>query len=72
MYWLLSYAAAIEKDFPEWMSLLLLNPRRNIVVEFRVDEVFGLIAHSASKLEILQLFVALVEDFSLNLLSGRG
>jgi hypothetical protein len=51
---------------------LLLNPRRNTVVEFNVDEVIGLIAQTASKLEALQLFVSLVEEFSLNSLAGRG
>ena len=72
MYWLLSYASAIEKNNPEWTSLALLNPRRNVVVEFYVDEVIGLVCHSASKVEVLQLFATLVEDFSLNSLAGRG
>jgi hypothetical protein len=72
MYWLLGYASAIEKKKREWTSLLLLNPRRNTVVEFNVDEVIGLIAQTASKLEALQLFVSLVEEFSLNSLAGRG
>jgi len=72
MYWLLSYASAVEKRKREWTSLTLLNPRRNSMVEFDVDEVFGLIAQSASKVEALQLFVSLVEEFSLNSLAGRG
>jgi hypothetical protein len=72
MYWLLNYASAIEKKKLEWTSLLLLNPRRNSVVEFNVDEVIGLFAQSASKVEALQLFVSLVEEFSLNSLAGRG
>jgi hypothetical protein len=50
----------------------VLNPRRNIIVEVHVDEMFGLVSHSASKVEVLQLFAALVEDFSLNSLTGRG
>jgi hypothetical protein len=72
MYWLLSYASAVEKNNAEWTSLQLLNPRRNIVVEVDVNEVFGLIPHGASKVEALQLFVTLVEDFSLNSLAGSG
>jgi hypothetical protein len=67
-----SYASAIEKNKPEWTSLLLLDPRRNLVVEFHVNDTFGLISHSASKIEVLQLLATLVEDFSLNALSGRG
>ena len=50
----------------------MLNPRRNIVVQFNIDEIFGFISHNASKLEVLQLFVTLVEEASLNLLAGRG
>jgi hypothetical protein len=72
MYWLLSYASAIERNKTEWMTLLLINPRRNVIVEMHVDEVVGLISHSASKVEALQLFAALVEDFSLNSVAGRG
>jgi hypothetical protein len=72
MYWLLSYASAIEINKNEWRHLALLNPRRNIVVRFDIDEIFGFITHNASKLEVLQLFVTLVEESSLNLLAGRG
>jgi hypothetical protein len=72
MYWLLSYASAIEKNDLEWMSMVLLNPRRNIVVRVDVDEMFGLLSHSASKVEVLQLFATLIEDFSLSSLAGRG
>jgi hypothetical protein len=72
MYWLLSFAAAIERNKSEWMTLILVNPRRNRIVEMHVDEIVGLISHSVSKVEVLQLFAALVEDFSLNSLAGKG
>ena len=65
MYWLLSYAAAIERDCTEWTSCILLNPRLNHVVEITFCEIIGFITAGKSKVEILELFSSVVGDYGL-------
>lgn len=69
MYWLLSYASAIEHDAPEWTSCILLNPRLNHVVEIPFNDIIGATAAGRSKVEILELFSSIVGDYALKALS---
>lgn len=69
MYWLLSYASAIEHDAPEWTSCVLLNPRLNHVVEIPFNDIIGVTAAGRSKVEILELFSSIVGDYALKALS---
>lgn len=68
MYWLLSYASAIEHDTLEWNSVTLLNPRRNYVVDLTFNEIIEVTAAGKSKIEILELFSSIVGDFALKAL----
>lgn len=65
MYWLLSYAASIERDGMEWERCILLNPRRNHVLEISFDEVIGLSGGGRSKVEVLEMFAFVVGEYGL-------
>ena len=69
MYWLLSYASAIEHDTPEWTSCILLNPRLNRIVEIPFNDIIRTSAAGRSKIEILELFSSMVGDYALKALS---
>jgi hypothetical protein len=64
MYWLLSFAAAIEDKGDEWTSCILLNPRINLAVEVSFDELISIAAAGRSKVEILELFSAIIGDYA--------
>lgn len=60
IYWLLSYAAALEGRSAEWEHLILLNPRRGEQVSLRVDSFISTISSGRTKVDVLQLFMSLV------------
>ena len=65
MYWLLSYAAKIEKDTSEWSHCILLNPRLNHLLEISFDEIIGFTTAGKSKIELLELFTVVVGDYGI-------
>ena len=69
MYWLLSYAASIERDSNEWEKCILLNPRLNHMVEVSFDEIIELSAAGRSKVEIIEIFSFVVGEYGLKRLS---
>ncbi len=71
MYWLLSYAASVESRGDEWETGILLNPRRNWMVEFPFKEILSVVAAGRSKVEILELFAAVIGDYPLRMLEER-
>ncbi|CAM8650930.1 hypothetical protein MCEZEM1_00783 [Comamonadaceae bacterium] len=60
IYWLLSYAAAIEGRGDEWHSFILLNPRSGETVSMRFDAFLAIISSGRTKVDIFQLFQTLV------------
>ncbi len=68
MYWLLSYASAIEHNTPEWTHIALINPRHKSIVELSVNEIIEIVAAGKSKIEILELFSSMIDDVSLRTL----
>lgn len=60
IYWLLSFAAAVEGRGAEWTELMLLNPRSGEKVCLKVDSLLAVISGGRTKVDILQLFQALV------------
>lgn len=60
IYWLLSYAAAVESRGDEWRDFVLLNPRSGEKVSLRFDSFLSVISSGRTKVDILQLFQALV------------
>lgn len=60
IYWLLSYAAAIEGRGEEWQDFVLLNPRSGQKVSMRFDAFLSAISSGRTKVDILQLFQSLV------------
>ncbi len=68
MYWLLSYASAIENDSPEWEKIIFINPRRNYCLEIDFDELIEVCGAGKSKIEILELFSFMIGDLALKTL----
>jgi len=62
MYWLLSYADSIENDGNEWTECVLVNPRRNAIVEVRFNDLVRATSAGRTKVELLELFAWLVGD----------
>jgi hypothetical protein len=62
MYWLLGYASSVESGAAEWSHGILLNPRLNHVLRIPFDEIISVISTTKSKVELLQLFSAMVGD----------
>ena len=60
IYWLLSYAAAIEGRGTEWKEFVLFNPRSGARVRFDFDQFLSVISSGRTKVDILLLFQSLV------------
>lgn len=69
IYWLLSYASAIEDGKTEWKELCLLNPRKCQLVRLSADEVVKLISGGKSKIEVLELFISIISGHSVHTFS---
>lgn len=65
MYWVLSYASAIERGSNEWTRCILLNPRLNYVLDISFDEIIRLSASRRSKVELIELFSFVVGEYGL-------
>lgn len=60
MYWLLSFAASVERNYAEWSEGVLLNPRSAKYVVLKFDNFLHVINGGRSKVETLQLFSSIV------------
>lgn len=60
MYWLLSYAGALESSQAEWSEGVLLNPRSGRYVAFRFDDFLRIVSAGRTKVDILELFASMV------------
>lgn len=60
IYWLLSYAAAIEGRGTEWKEFILFNPRSGKTVQLTYDKFLSIISSGRTKIDTLQLFQSLV------------
>lgn len=60
IYWLLSYAAAVEGRGEEWQGFVLLNPRSGEKIAMQFDAFLMVISSGRTKVDILQLFQSLV------------
>jgi hypothetical protein len=60
IYWLLSFAAAVEGKGEEWQDFVLLNPRSGEEVSMRFDPFLASISSGRTKVDILQVFQTLV------------
>lgn len=60
MYWLLSYAAAIEGNGHEWSEGILLNPRSGRYVVLRFDEFLRIVSSERTKVDIVGRFTSLL------------
>lgn len=62
IYWLLSYAGAVEHGTVEWSQVVLMNPRLCTSVTIAFDELVRMLAAGRSKVEILELFSVIVGE----------
>lgn len=60
MYWLLSYASAVESDHAEWSEGILLNPRSGQYVAFQFNDFLRIVSAGRTKADILGLFASMV------------
>jgi hypothetical protein len=60
MYWLLGYAASIERGMVEWSHVVLLNPRLNLMLRLSFSEIVSATSAGKSKVELLELFSSMV------------
>jgi hypothetical protein len=67
MYWLLSYARAIEKDGLEFSDCILINPRRNSALALKFSTLARLSSSGLGKLELLRLFDSILGDIGTKL-----
>jgi hypothetical protein len=65
MYWILSYAAALEGTGREFVDIVLANPRLNRLLRLSYKELVALLGIDRSKVELLELFASMVADRSL-------
>lgn len=63
IYWLLSYSAALEGKSTEWEKCILLNPRLNKYIEVDFSTLVRIAGAGRSKIEILELFSSIIEDY---------
>lgn len=64
MYWLLKYAASIEKHHAVWSDCLLLNPRRNSGLLVNFDHLSRSASENTSRVELFELLRSIVgQDF---------
>jgi hypothetical protein len=61
MYWLLSYAAAVEGGSHEWTEVILMNPRLNRILKLPFNDIISVAGAGRSKVELLELFSAMIE-----------
>ena len=62
MYWLLKYAASIEKHDVVWSDCLLLNPRRNSGLLVNLDYLSRSASESSSRVELFELLRSIVDQ----------
>lgn len=60
IYWLLSFAASLERGGVEWTEGILLNPRSGSLVAIKFEEILKLIGAGSTKVEALQQFIMMV------------
>jgi hypothetical protein len=66
MYWLLKYAASIEKRVDVWTECLLLNPRRNSALAVNFNYLLRSASANSSSVELYELMRSIVgKEFEL-------
>jgi hypothetical protein len=60
IYWLLSFASAVEGRGDEWTEVMLFNPRSGECVCMKIEALLAVVSGGRTKVDILQLFQALV------------
>ena len=66
IYWLLKYAASLERDEEVWTDCLLLNPRRNSALFVNFDFLVLSASSSLDRIETLELMRSILDrDFEM-------
>ena len=60
MYWLLKYAASIERDVSVWSDCLLLNPRRNSALRVNFNMLLQAASANSNRVELYELLRSIV------------
>ena len=59
IYWLLAYLQALEAQTAHWDAVVLLNPRMNVMVDLKFQDLLTVISGGRTRLEIVQTFMPL-------------
>ncbi|WP_081695005.1 hypothetical protein [Bordetella trematum] len=62
IYWILSYAAAVEGRGEEWESFCLLNPRSGQMVSMKFDYFLNILSSGRTKVDTLKLFQSIISS----------
>jgi hypothetical protein len=62
IYWLLKYAASLQRDEEIWTDFLLLNPRRNSAVFVNFDFLLLSASSSLNRIETLELMRSILDN----------
>ncbi|MEQ9348418.1 MAG: hypothetical protein RIG26_18450 [Thalassospira sp.] len=62
MYWLLNYAYTIENDGVSWTHLIMLNPRRNIILQLEFDTLLISASSNSNRVELSEQLRAIVNS----------
>ena len=57
IYWLLSYMQSLEGQAGHWENMSLLNPRMNVMVNLKYQDLLALISGGRNTVEIVQAFM---------------
>lgn len=60
MYWLLRYAASVERNASIWTDCILLNPRRNVAVALKFHDLSFSASASLNSVELFELLRSVV------------
>lgn len=61
-YWLLQYASVIRTSEKKWITGILFNPRRNVIVTVDLQHLFSLVANDRDVVEAVQLLESLMSN----------
>lgn len=60
IYWILSYATAVEGRGEEWRDFILLNPRSGQMLRMDFNEFISILGGGRTKIDMLQIFKSIV------------
>ncbi len=64
IYWMLSLVAEIEGRGSAWKEVVLINPRRGLMVDLDLPDLLSIVGRGATHVEMMQRFLSVVGERS--------